>query len=51
MSTQYTIGLDYGTNSVRALIVNVTNGTEVAAAVERGRQRARSEAKGSKKDG
>ena len=33
MSTQYTIGLDYGTNSVRALIVNVTNGAEVAAAV------------------
>ena len=33
MSTQYTIGLDYGTNSVRALIVNVANGREVAAAV------------------
>lgn len=33
MSTQYTIGLDYGTNSVRALIVNVANGAEVAAAV------------------
>jgi L-ribulokinase len=33
MSAQYTIGLDYGTNSVRALIVNVTNGAEVAAAV------------------
>jgi len=33
MSTQYTIGLDYGTNSVRALIVNVANGNEVAAAV------------------
>jgi len=30
---QYTIGLDYGTNSVRCLIVNVANGTEVAAAV------------------
>ena len=33
MSVKYTIGLDYGTNSVRALIVNVTNGAEVAAAV------------------
>ena len=26
MSMQYTIGLDYGTNSVRTLIVNVANG-------------------------
>ena len=33
MSVKYTIGLDYGTNSVRALIVNVINGAEVAAAV------------------
>ncbi|NOS71157.1 MAG: ribulokinase [Verrucomicrobia bacterium] len=33
MSAKYTIGLDYGTNSVRALIVNVANGAEVAAAV------------------
>jgi len=33
MSTRYTIGLDYGTNSVRALIVNVANGGEVASAV------------------
>jgi L-ribulokinase len=33
MATQYTIGLDYGTNSVRALIVKVANGAEVAAAV------------------
>ena len=33
MNVKYTIGLDYGTNSVRALIVNVANGAEVAAAV------------------
>jgi L-ribulokinase len=33
MRNQYTIGLDYGTNSVRALIVNVASGAEVAAAV------------------
>ena len=33
MPNQYTIGLDYGTNSVRALIVNVANGAEVASAV------------------
>ena len=33
MSAQYTIGLDYGTNSVRALIVSVANGQEVGTAV------------------
>jgi len=33
MTARYTIGLDYGTNSVRALIVNVANGAEVASAV------------------
>ena len=32
-ATRYTIGLDYGTNSVRSLIVNVANGREVASAV------------------
>jgi L-ribulokinase len=33
MSAKYVIGLDYGTNSVRALIVNVANGREVGTAV------------------
>jgi L-ribulokinase len=33
MSAQYTIGLDYGTNTVRALIVNAANGKEIASAV------------------
>jgi L-ribulokinase len=33
MDSKFTIGLDYGTNSVRALIVNVANGKEVAGAV------------------
>ena len=33
MSARYTIGLDYGTNSVRTLIVNTANGREVATAV------------------
>lgn len=33
MSSKYTIGLDYGTNSVRTVIVNTSNGREVATAV------------------
>jgi L-ribulokinase len=33
MARVYTIGLDYGTNSVRALVVDVSNGREVGTAV------------------
>ena len=33
MKPTYSLGLDYGTNSVRAILVNTANGREVAAAV------------------
>src|SRR5436190_9750990 len=33
MSAKYSIGLDYGTNSVRTLLVDTSNGREVATAV------------------
>ena len=33
MKSYYSIGLDYGTNSVRSLIVDVSNGREVGTAV------------------
>ncbi|MCL2005218.1 MAG: ribulokinase [Planctomycetaceae bacterium] len=32
-SKQFSIGVDYGTNSVRAIIVDITDGSEIASAV------------------
>lgn len=33
MNKRYSVGLDYGTNSVRALVVDISNGREVGTAV------------------
>jgi len=33
MKKSYSIGLDFGTNSLRALVVDVTDGSEVGSAV------------------
>ena len=33
MNDQYVIGVDYGTDSVRSILVNAVNGNEIAAAV------------------
>ncbi len=33
MANQYTVGLDYGTNPVRALVVDTANGHEVGTTV------------------
>jgi sugar (pentulose or hexulose) kinase len=33
MNARYSVGLDYGTNSVRALIVDTSNGREIGTAV------------------
>ena len=34
MKNQYVIGLDYGTDSARAVVVNALNGNEVATSVK-----------------
>jgi L-ribulokinase len=33
LTPKFSIGVDYGTNSVRAIIVDITNGSEVASSV------------------
>ena len=39
--TQYAIGIDYGTESARAILVDLSNGAEIAEAVREGRRGSR----------